>query len=234
VTRLFNVYCDESCHLEKDRIPVMVLGSVWCPTSMTTGISRHLRSIKTSHGLARNFEVKWGKVSPGKLDLYLAIIDYFFTNPALHFRCVVVPDKAKLDHDAFGQSHDDFYYKMWFVLLKQILHPKCRYRIYLDIKDTRGQEKVEKLHEVLSNASYDFNRQVIERIQQVRSHEVEILQLADLMIGTLAYVHRGLGTSKAKLGLVERVRERSGLSLLHTTLPKAEKVNLLVWQAQEW
>jgi hypothetical protein len=27
----FNVYCDESCHLEHDRQQAMVLGAVWCP-----------------------------------------------------------------------------------------------------------------------------------------------------------------------------------------------------------
>ena len=27
----FNVYCDESCHLEHDRQKVMILGATWCP-----------------------------------------------------------------------------------------------------------------------------------------------------------------------------------------------------------
>ena len=29
--RTFNVYCDESCHLEHDHIPVMAWGAVSCP-----------------------------------------------------------------------------------------------------------------------------------------------------------------------------------------------------------
>jgi len=28
MTTIFNVYCDESCHLEHDRQPVMVLGAI--------------------------------------------------------------------------------------------------------------------------------------------------------------------------------------------------------------
>ena len=28
---VFNVYCDESCHLEHDGIPTMVIGAAWCP-----------------------------------------------------------------------------------------------------------------------------------------------------------------------------------------------------------
>jgi len=27
----YNIYCDESCHLEHDGIPTMVIGAVWCP-----------------------------------------------------------------------------------------------------------------------------------------------------------------------------------------------------------
>jgi len=27
----YNVYCDESCHLQNDGLSVMVLGAVWCP-----------------------------------------------------------------------------------------------------------------------------------------------------------------------------------------------------------
>lgn len=29
---MFNIYCDESCHLENDGQPVMVLGALSCPT----------------------------------------------------------------------------------------------------------------------------------------------------------------------------------------------------------
>ena len=28
---IYNVYCDESCHLEHDHQNVMALGAVWCP-----------------------------------------------------------------------------------------------------------------------------------------------------------------------------------------------------------
>ena len=114
--------------------------------------------------------------------------DEFFMTEYLQFRGVVIPDKSKLDHPIFNQTHDEFYYKMWFVLLKQIFVPGCGYRIYIDIKDTRGAAKVEKLKEILRNANYDFDKEIVERVQQVRSHEVEILQLTDLFIGALSYI----------------------------------------------
>ncbi len=233
MSQIFNVYCDESCHLEKDHQPSMILGAIWCPLEETHAISVRIREIKVRHALKPDFEIKWTKVSPAQLRFYLDVIDYFFDDDDLHFRALVVPDKSKLDHQAFGQTHDDWYYKMYFDMLKIILDPDARYRIYLDIKDTRSVTKVARLHEVLSNNMYDFSRQIIERLQTVRSHEVEPMQLADLLIGTVSYANRGLSTSPAKLTLVERMRERSGYSLTRTTLYREDKVNLFCWRASE-
>ena len=231
MVQTFNIYCDESCHLEHDRQQVMVLGAVWCPLEKSREIAVRIREIKARHGLKVDFEIKWTKVSPAQVRFYLDIVDYFFDDDDLHFRALIVPDKSLLRHKEYNQTHDEFYYKMYFDLLKILLSPQARYRIYLDIKDTRGGRKVEKLHDVLSNNLYDFRREIIERVQIVRSHEVEILQLADLLIGAVSYVNRALQSSTAKLALIERMRERSGYDLTRTTLFREEKVNLFVWGA---
>ncbi len=234
MSEIFNVYCDESCHLEHDHQKAMVLGALWCPLDKSREIAVRLREIKQKHGLPPGFEVKWTKVSPAKAGLYLDLVDYFFDDDDLHFRALIVPDKSKLRHDAIpGQDHDTWYYKMYFDMLKVIFRPDARYRVYLDIKDTRGAEKTAKLHEVLCNNMYDFSRNVIERLQLVHSHEIEQLQLADLLIGAVSYLNRGLHGNQAKEALVARVQERSGYSLLKTTLYREEKVNLFRWQANE-
>lgn len=88
----FNVYCDESCHLEHDRFKAMSLGAVWCPKSKVREISKRLVEIKARHGVGMGAEVKWTKVSPCNYDLYVDIIDYFFDDDDLHFRGLVVPD----------------------------------------------------------------------------------------------------------------------------------------------
>lgn len=230
---IINIYCDESCHLENDRQKVMVLGAVWCPFDKSHEIMVRLKEIKTKHHLGPNFEVKWTKVSPGKAAFYLEIVDYFFDDDDLHFRSLVVPDKSLLRHEAFGQRHDDWYYKMYFDMLKTILSPENHYRIYLDYKDTLGAAKVKKLHEVLCNNLYDFSRDIIERVQIVRSHEVEILQMTDLLIGAVSYANRGLSSNLGKFNLVERIRKRTGYSLTRTTLMRESKFNLFVWHASE-
>ena len=233
MTMTYNIYCDESCHLEHDRQSVMVLGAVWCPLEKSREISIRIREIKTSHGLSPKFEIKWVKVSQGQQAFYLDLLDYFFDNDDLHFRALVVQDKSKLQHELYEQTHDTWYYKMYFEMLKVILDPDAHYRIYLDIKDTRSAVKTRKLHDVLCNNIYDFQRQIIERVQTVRSHEVEILQFTDLLIGAVSYVNRGLSGNTAKVTLIERMRERSGYSLTKTTLLKESKVNLFMWETTE-
>lgn len=81
------------------------------------------------------------------------------------------------------------------------------------MKDTRGGPKTRKLHDVLATSLYDFDRECIERVQQVRSHESELLQLTDLLIGALTYANRGLASSTAK---TLRSSERSAM---HSTAP---------------
>jgi len=233
MSQTFNVYCDESCHLERDRQSAMVLGALWCPRERTREASVRLRRIKARHHLNPRFEVKWSKVSPAKVPFYLDLLECFFDDPDLHFRALIVPDKSRLQHEVFGQTHDDWYYKMYFELLKVILHPDARYRLFLDIKDTRSSRKVHRLREVLTNNMYDFSRSIVQSIQSVHSHEVELLQLCDLLVGIVSYVNRGLSGSSAKQQLVSRMRQRSGYQLTRTTLLREEKVNLFRWQAQE-
>jgi len=233
MSQIFNIYCDESCHLENDHQPVMVFGAVWCPLEKAREIAVRLREIKTHHQMKPGFEIKWTKASSAKAGFYLDVMDYFFDDDDLHFRALIVPDKAKLQHKAFGQSHDEWYDKMYFDMLKVILSPDARYRIYLDLKDTRSAAKIAKLHDALCKNFYDFSRKIIERVQTIRSHEVEIAQLTDLLIGTVSYANRGLTTNAAKYALVERMQKRSGYELTRTTLIRESKVNLFCRHAAE-
>jgi len=233
MSETYNVYCDESCHLEHDRQKAMVLGTIWCPLEKTREIAVRLREIKARHGLSPGFELKFTKVSPAKQQFYLDVMDYFFDDDDLHFRALVVPDKSKLRHEVFKQTHDDWYYKMYFDMLKVILDPEACYRIYLDIKDTHGADRTTKLDEVLCNNIYDFDRRIIETVQQIRSHEAEQMQLADLLVGTVSYANRGRTTSGAKLALVQRLRDRSRYSLTRTTLYREDKVNIFRWEASK-
>jgi len=55
MSQIYNIYCDESSHLENDHQNVMVLGAVWCSLEKTNEISMRLREIKERNGLKSHF-----------------------------------------------------------------------------------------------------------------------------------------------------------------------------------
>lgn len=228
----YNIYCDESCHLEHDHQPILVIGGIWCPKESVKKISEEIREIKNRYQ-ARG-ELKWKRVSISREDYFLELVDYFFRNHFLNFRCLLVDDKTKLNHDYFNMgSHDSFYYKMFFYMLRNILKPQHHYNIFLDIKDTRSAQKLFMLKEVLCNNVYDFTQQMIGNIQNIHSHESEILQLADFFIGAVSYFNRGLITSNTKRKIVDRINNKTGQNLGHSSPPWVEKFNLFVFTPSE-
>ncbi len=233
----YNIYCDESCHLEHDGINVMVLGAIWCDQQKIKEINLRIKDIKERNGIPTSTEMKWTKISPAKIDAYKDLVNYFFDDDDLHFRALVVPDKTMLDHDRFNQSHEDWYYKMYFEMLKVILSPTERYNIYIDIKDTHSYQKSQKLKEVCCNSMYDFSEKVIEKLQPIRSEEVQIMQLVDILIGAVGYQNRIFDNdhveSSAKREIIDLIKSRSRYSLKKSTLLREEKINLLIWNARE-
>lgn len=227
---VYNVYCDESCHLQHDHLGVFVLGATWVDHEHSQETFAQIRAIKKEHGLSQTFEAKWTKISASKVNFYKALVEYFFSNQNLHFRAVVVPDKTLLDHSAFSQDHNTWYYKMFYQLLRVIMQPSEKYNLYFDIKDTKGDKKVKELKRILNIASIEDLSTL--RAQQVRSHEVELMQITDLFCGALAYAHRGLKTSTGKREVVELIESNIGKSVLASTDREEDKFNVFVWKPQ--
>ena len=146
---MINIYCDESCHLEHDKAKAMLLGAISCPASEKNRIYSEIRSIKQKYGVSSWTEIKWTAVSPSKKTLYIALIDYFLQEKSLSFRAVVAKDKANLNHARYnGGSHDLWYYKAYYYLLDAMIGYSDEYRIFIDIKDTCGGSKVQKLQHI--------------------------------------------------------------------------------------
>lgn len=242
---LINIYCDESCHLENDKQSVMSLGAVYCPASKKSKIFQRLFELKKKHNLIPKhkkkpndnrtfYELKWSKVSLSKINYFKDVIDYFFDDDDLYYRVLIVPDKSKLDYEKYNHTHDTFYYKMYFSMLKVILNPDKSHHIYIDIKDTRSKEKVHKLEQVLRNDKYDYSKEIIKKVQQVRSHEVEMIQLTDLLTGAVSYINRGLNNSKAKNLLIDHIKHRANYSLVKSTLIRESKFNIFIWEPSKY
>lgn len=225
--QIFNAYCDESCHLEHDHIPVMGFGLVSVEASFVRAIARDIRAIKNQHGC--NGELKWTKVSPKNVGFYCDLVDFFFSRQELAFRALVVHDKENLDHACYNDgSHDLFYYKMYYYLIRNVVEydPAKEWHVYIDIKDTKSSVKVHKLREVLMSSFHDYRGEMIGRIQQIRSDESEIMQLTDFLLGAVIYAAREETGSVAKLAVVKRLQEHVHQNLRATTAPWEQKFNL--------
>ena len=226
-------YCDESCHLENDGINFMILGSIKLPREKKEIIYKEIKDIKIKHGLSPNMEIKWTKVSLGKIEFYEEVIEYFFKNPNLKFRAVV----ASKENLVFGNEENDdyasWYYKMYFQLLNKFMSPRRKNRIFLDIKDSRGGKRIKKLRDIL--IWENMNRKFIRDINQVHSNTSEVLQLTDLLIGALGYYNRGLNSNKGKMRIVKKLLEYTnelGIDITKTTRIDERKFNVFYWKGE--
>lgn len=229
-----NIYCDESCHLQNDKQKVMVWGGIICEKNKKDEVYKRIREIKTKHKLKKTYEIKWTKVSKNKLNFYYDLIDYFFDNSDLSFRGVLVPNKEILNF-ADSNEFNKFYYKMYYVMLKTIFKPNYIYNIFIDKKDTNGKEKIDILKYWLEKKlsyQYMLKRNLINKIQEVDSNQVELVQLSDLFLGAISYVNRNLESSLPKKRIIERINQR-GYILTKSTLLREEKFNLFKWHNED-
>ncbi len=216
--KTFNIYCDESCHIEHDHKNFMLLGAV---SSAYNEVKRHterIKDLKEKHSFYA--EIKWSNVSQSKYHFYRELIDYFFDTD-LRFRAVII-DKAKIRNDKFGQDYNTFYYKMYYYLLNHNKNTQYAYNVYLDIKDDLSAQKVNELKRILNT---QFG--VFRNVQNIRSNESLILQLADLLMGALSYnLNDEDKKMLAKVQLIERIKHHTGQSLIKTSPYKESKFNL--------
>ena len=226
-----NIYCDESCHLENDKSDFMLLGLIKCEKNKVKEINSRIWDIKQRNGIKGHTEVKWTKVSPKNLKLYMDLIDYFFDCPYLSFKTIVI-NKNNLKHEEFNQTHEDFYYKIYYTLLQHAIEPNQYNKIFVDEKDTHNSQRVAKLEEFLHQKNYDYNHEIIAPIQIIKSHHIPLMQIVDILLGLMSYFCNVNNKSFAKTELIKQVQRRSSYSLSSTTLPNEPKFNIFYFEGR--
>ena len=227
----YNIYCDESCHLENDGEPFMVLGAIQCPKDRARYFAEEIRNIKIRHNLNSNLEIKWTKVSKSKVEFYTDLIKLFFASNELKFRGVIA-DKTVLQHSVFHQTHTEWYYKIYFNLLKILIKKPDNFNIFIDIRDTHGGKRIKTLDKVLKYDCHDQNSDTISKIQLVRSHEIELMQLADLIIGAISYKNRQCSGNEGKQIIIKTIETMSRTTLTESTPLRYSKINILNWKGE--
>lgn len=238
MSNIRNIYIDESCHLENDGLPLMCIGYTKIDKDDYHVLKEGIKQIKLRHKSPT--ELKWNKLSFSRIDMYKDLIDFFFKNP-IQFRAILSKNKSSLDHKKFNRGdHNAFYYTLVFLLLRNpwVNYSELEHRIILDIKDTRGSERLKKLD---ARLQYEYKRKYgcespFKFFQHIKSHENEFIQLADLFIGAITFKSRGLHkkstSSLVKKEIVKYIEEKSGYKLDDGTDPFEEKFNIFDFRIQ--
>lgn len=223
----YTIFCDESRHMQNDSHPVMVLGALLCLTEEENHLNNLIKGVKQKHNLNSNVELKWTKVSDSKLQMYKEIIDIVKQNKI--FARILLADKSNLRHEEFHQSHDDWYYKMYYTLLSyfgSLLDTD--YKIFFDIKDTHSNLKINRLSEVLENKYFSSRYDV----KAVRSNEKQMIQVIDLLIGAAGYKYSKYNKSSSKLELIDYIEKTLNVDLGCRTPFSTNKVNIFIWSGK--
>lgn len=168
-----------------------------------------------------NGELKWGKISRGKIDAYRRVIDQFFDSAHLHrthFHCLVIDTKL-IDDRVFNEGDREIGFN------KEIyqLATKCArlyrgvFHLYPDSRET--SQHPENLRQILNRGrrkSGDLRDWPFRRCQFRDSKKSQFLQLTDILLGSVAYSVNGHASasnaSAAKSDLASHVLARAGVN----------------------
>lgn len=229
-----NIYCDESCHLWHIDDQYMALGLVACPKIKIKTVNKYLGMLKREHNIKTETELKWTKLSNSNHGAYKDIINYFFDNDYLKFRCVIInKQEIRLDFDEDGKiNYDDFYYKMYYLLLKEALDNNTNNFVYLDIKDTRSKSKIKVLKSCVDSIlrKWEFKNTFVKNIQVVQSKEVALMQITDILLGAMTYMARGLNKVEAKKSIINLIKSRTDYNLDKSTPRGYRKFNVFYFK----
>lgn len=218
----YDIYCDES-RVTSDRADeFMAIGGIMLSTEKKRATVHKVDELRGFYGVQGEFG--WKTVCPSKIDFFLALVDLFFSDPDLRFRCVVV-SRTGTDFSDDEERFRLIYYQVF----NNWLDRRNRYRVFLDHRiDTR--DRVEVLRRCLINTR-QFGESV-QFVHEVESCENDMVQLADLFVGAVGYAWNGRGSlpsaSKAKIEVCSHICSKLEIKTLshYKTSQDEEKFNI--------
>jgi len=192
---LFHIYCDES---RQTKHRYMMFGGI---IVRYNDIPLLESTIKNWRENAKMYaELKWTKVSKGKLDNYKSLVDLFFSLASenrLAFKSVVF-DTSQIDYKRHfgGDKELGFYTFMYEFLLHQFgkyaVSDAHRLLVFLD--ERSSNYSLSTLRSLLNEGiCKDYGRtvNVVRSIEPLDSHKSDFLQLADILMGAIGYHYNG-------------------------------------------
>jgi len=223
----YKIYSDES---STGGERYMLIGGLWVPWDEELATRASLMAVRAKHQLRA--EMKWTKVSRKMLPAYKDFVDVFFEHSSLSFKCIVL-DTHILDYRTFHFGDKELgFYKFYFQLISRNLDPRNLYWLFTDERQNRKPYRLETLK--LAVNLWWKKRAGVEPLRNIeprRSHYDDLLQLADIFLGAIAFDWNQIGKSEAKISLAAHIAQRlSWPTLRLATRPTAPKVNIWKWR----
>lgn len=218
----------------------MVLGFVSCPANLVLGFEQDLEQRLADRGIV-NSELKWTKVSNGKLHAYMDTVNYYFDHmiPNGCEAHALIVDTHLLDHGYYNQGDSELGFNK---LLFQLLYHRAGkpyFSLEKVVVDMDARNTARELNELQSclnrRAAKDLRiplHRPFTRIAHRDSKNSRLIQLADLMTGAIAW-HKNdhdarPEASTAKSTLADHIALKVGLRRLGATSRYGER-RLSMW-----
>lgn len=216
--------------MQFDNSDVMCIGAIIIPDEHLYAYKNEIKRIKSKYGILH--ELKWNTVSRTHLIMYDELLRLFFDSQMV-FRSILIKNKSNIQaHSLARDEYNKFYYSVIERLIRfSIRHNSNRansYRVFLDLKDNHGKIKLTSIHKELITMIGTDDK--IQSMQNIRSHESQFIQLADIIIGAITYRARGLSSSEAKTHIVRLIEQLSGYQLNEGTEPGDSKFAIYDFQ----
>lgn len=214
-----DVYCDEAnpdlFSSTNPQARFLVIGGVWIKSEDRDRFKEAIHILREKYKIGGEF--KWTKVSPSKINFYMALLTWFHEQgDNIRFRCIAI-DREQVDLILFHQSDQELgFYKFYYQMLHHWIHPFNEYRVFCDLKRNRLQNRLHTLKACLTHANLDAS---IETVQSVRSKESVLIQLSDVLVGVASSrLNDRLTSSGAKEKAVKHLEGLLGRKIASTAL----------------
>jgi hypothetical protein len=227
---IIEVYADES---SQNKHRYLVLGAIIVDLISTPELIEAIRKARLPE--LPQGEAKWVKVSRAKLAAYKRMVNVVFDNQdRWHFHSLFV-DTTQQDHKRFNDGDSEIgFNKELYQLANKVgqLYSDVYFHLYPDYRDTKNSP--EELRQILCQGAKkrgDKRDWLVRRCQFRDSKKTAPLQVADILIGAIAYQLNGhdkaADASPAKIELAQYIMTRAGITDIRNGTARAAKFS--VW-----